>query len=197
MENLTKAYHGSRVQNLVELIPFANPDSNLDFACVYLTKILPLAPFYIWDKPYKWMNYGFNADGRVEYTESFPNALEEFYGGLSGSIYECLGQFEDNPNTKVPTAVISREKIIVRNEIIVDDALEYILRQEYDGNIIIHKYENLSEEHLKCERRMILSVIKNQNLITTESPYKDFIIEKFPAIWEEAIRLLDENAYGK
>jgi hypothetical protein len=188
MNNFTAAYHGSRVQNLTELIPFANPDSNLNFACVYLTKILPLAPFYIWNKAYKWMNYGFSADGKVEYTESFPNALEEFYGGLSGSIYECLGAFEDNPNTKVPTAVISREKIAVNNEIVVDDALEFILKQEHDGNIIIHKYENLSEEQLQREKRMILSVIKNQNLIANESPYKNFIIEKFPVIWVEAIQ---------
>jgi len=64
------AYHGSVMQGISVLKPFANPISNLDYAAVYLTTYKPLASIYIWDKPYKWMNYGFSEEGVPIYTES-------------------------------------------------------------------------------------------------------------------------------
>jgi hypothetical protein len=132
------------------------------------------------------MNYGFTSDGIIEYTESFPNALEEFYGGLSGSIYECHGDFEQNPNTRVPTAVISREMITVEDEITVKNALDSILTHEREGRIIIHRFETLDNKQREREHQMIFNFIKDQNLLTTDHPYKEFIISKFPYIWDEA-----------
>ena len=111
------AYHGSIVQGLSVLKPFANPVSNLDYAAVYLTLYKPLAAIYIWNKPYKWMNYGFADDGLPIYTESFPNALKEFYKDVSGAIYTCDGDFEYDPNAKIKIAVVSKNDVAVKPKI--------------------------------------------------------------------------------
>ena len=175
------AYHGTAYAGLKELSPFASPHSNLDYPCVYLTTCKPLAAIYIWTKPYKWMNFGFAQDGHVVYTESFPRAMEEFYGGVAGSIYTCEGAFEFDENAKIKVAVVSRVPVTVLEEDPVPDALERILDYERQGLLELRRYETLSEEQLAAERRMILAAAKR-----SPAPTQAFIKEKFPDIWDEA-----------
>ncbi|MDR2687265.1 MAG: hypothetical protein LBB75_05890, partial [Oscillospiraceae bacterium] len=156
------AYHGTAKTGLNELVPFAGPHSNLDYACVYLSRMKELAALYIWNKPYKWLNFHFAEDGRVVYTESFPGALEEFYAGLAGSIYTCEGAFEYDKNARIQAAVISRAPVAVTEEDPVPDALGRILGYERQGLLEIRRYENLTEEELSRERRMIGSAIKRE-----------------------------------
>jgi len=174
------AYHGTAHTGLEELRPFANHYSNLEYPCVYLTTCKPLAAIYIWDKPYKWMNFRFAQDGHVIYTESFPGALEEFYGGLPGSIYTCEGEFEFDKNAKIKVAVISRAPVAVMEEDPVPDALERILDYERQGLLEIRRYEALTQEELGMERRMIESAIKRAR---ADSALGAFIQQKFPALW--------------
>jgi len=181
-----RAYHGTTKSGLKELIPFANARSNLEYACVYLSRLKELAALYIWNKPYMWLNFNFAEDGHVFYTESFPNALEEFYGGVSGSIYTCEGEFEYDKNARIQVAVISRESVNIVEEDPVPEALERILEYERQGLLEIRRYESLTEEELAREKRMILSAIKRASAHTA---LVGFIKEKFPAIWAEGQEL--------
>lgn len=187
-ETIMIAYHGSVVQGLSVLQPFANPYSNLDYPCVYLTTYKPLAAIYIWNKPYKWMNYGFADDGLPVYTESFPNALKEFYEGVSGSIYSCEGDFEYDADAKIRIAVVSKKDAIIKETDVVQNCYLRILEYEKQGLLHINRYETLTEEKRQSEHKMILSAIKRQSLLRGKHPMAPFVKEKFPDIWEEAIR---------
>ena len=180
------AYHGTTKSGLAELLPFANARSNLDYACVYLSRMKELATLYIWDKPYMWLNFHFAKDGHVIYTESFPGALDEFYGGRAGSIYTCEGEFEYDKNARIQAAVISRAPVHVMGEEFVPDALERILEYERQGLLEIRRYEDLTEEELAKEKRMIEAAIKRES---KHPALMGFIREKFPAIWAEGRKL--------
>ena len=186
------AYHGSTVQGLSVLKPFANPTSNLDYAAVYLTSYKPLAAIYIWNKPYKWMNYGFADDGVPIYTESFPNALREFYEGVSGAIYTCGGDFEYDPNAKIKIAVVSKNDVTVKETDTIQDCYSRILEYEKQGLLHINRYETLTEQKIESEHRMILNAIKHFNLLQGIHPMAPFVKEKFPDIWEEARKIAPE-----
>ena len=186
------AYHGSIVQGLSVLKLFANPVSNLDYAAVYLTSYKPLAAIYIWNKPYKWMNYGFADDGLPIYTESFPNALKEFYKDVSGAIYTCDDNFEYDPKTKIKIAVVSRNEVAIKETDIIPDCYSRILEYEEQGLLHINRYEALTEQKKESEHRMILSAIKHHKLLRGSHPMAPFVKEKFPDIWEEA-RLIEND----
>ncbi|MDD4496219.1 MAG: hypothetical protein PHV32_18075 [Eubacteriales bacterium] len=182
------AYHGSIIQGLSILKPFANLDSNLDYAAVYLTTYKPLAAIYIWNKPYKWMNYGFAEDGLPIYTESFPDALKEFYEGVSGCIYSCEGVFEYDENAKIKVAVISQSDVMIQESDIVPDCYQRILEYEKQGLMYINRFETLTDQKRESERRMILSAIKHHKLLQGNHPMAPFVKEKFPDVWKEAQR---------
>lgn len=187
------AYHGTTIQGLSILKPYANPYSNLDYACVYLTTYKPLAAIYVWNKHYKWMNYGFAEDGLPVYTESFPNALKEFYGGVSGYIYSCEGDFLYDVDAKIKVAVISKTDVIVQKTEIIQDCYLQILEYESQGLLHINRFETLSNEKRESEHKMIISEIKRNNLLNGKHPMASFVQEKFPEIWEEAKLLTGEQ----
>jgi hypothetical protein len=141
-----------------------------------------LAALYVWNKPYKWLNFNFAQDGHVVYTESFPGALEEFYAGLAGSIYTCEGEFEYDKNARIQVAVILREPVKVIEEDFVPDALERILEYERQGLLELRRYEALTADELAREKRMIEAAIKREG---AHAALMAFIREKFPAIWME------------
>ena len=180
------AYHGTTKTGLAQLTPFANPRSNLEYACVYLSRLKELAALYIWNRPYMWLNFSFAEDGHVVYTESFSGALEAFYGGVSGSIYTCDGAFEHDKNARIQVAVISRAPVNAIEEDFVPDALERILEYERQGLLEIRRFEALTEKELACEKRMIQSTIHNR---TADAALMAFIRGKFPAIWAQETKL--------
>jgi len=176
------AYHGSAITGLRELQPFARPDANLPYPCVYLATHQALAALYIWDKPYKWLNFSFAQDGGLVYTESFPGALNEFYGGLAGSIYTCEGEFEYDENARIRMAMISRVPVHVAQEERVPNALARILQHEREGLLEVRRYETLTAAQLAAEERMIFAAAKRERSPAMQA----FMQEKFPAIWEQA-----------
>ena len=164
------AYHGSTKQQLSILKPFANPFSNLGYAAVYLSTYKPLAAIYIWNKPYKWMNYGFAKDGLPIYTESFPNALEEFYSGVSGVIYTCEDDFAYDAGTKIKMAVVSKKDVIVKESDIVEDCYLRIIEYEKQGLLHINRYETLTDAKREAEHNMILTAIKHHRSLHGNNP---------------------------
>ena len=169
------AYHGTLKSGLTQLTPFANTHSELQNACVYLTKSKVLALLHIWDKPYRWIKFEYAQDGRIVYLESYPGALEKFYGGVAGSIYSCEGKFK----RLARNVLITRKAVDVIDEDYVPDALERILEYERQGLLEIRRYESLTEEERAREKRMILSTIKNRQVDTA---LMAFVREKFPAL---------------
>ena len=183
------AYHGTTVGNLRLLRPFANPHSNLSYPCVYLSPNQALASIYIWNRPYKWMTFEIREDGLPVYNESFKNGLKELYGGVRGYIYTCQADFSTDAKTNISCAVLSTEPVPIVETDVVEDAYQRIRQYEEEGLLVIHHFESLSEEQRARDKRMVLRAIQRLELLKGEHPLSPFVKEKFPLIWEEAIRL--------
>lgn len=180
-------YHGTVVGGLTELRPFASPFSNLKTACVYLSSNKALASIYIWNKPFKWMTFHIREDGMPIYTEAFPGSLKEFYDGLSGFIYTCEGEFDMNNATGIKYAAISEEPVPVLDCDIVANAYDRILLYEATGEMVIRRFEQLTQGEHDSNRKMIMNGIKHLNLLEGTHPLSPFVKEKYPELWEVAI----------
>jgi len=122
-------------------------------------------------------------------TESFPNALEEFYGGVSGSLYTCEGEFEYDPGAKIQVAVISGQEVAVKEADSIQNCYTRILEYERQGSLRINRFESLTGAQRESEHKMILSAIKRYDLLQGNHPMAPFAKEKFPGIWVEARRM--------
>ena len=182
-----KYYHGTTSVNLTELEPFANRDSNLQKSCVYLTKQRAVAALYIWNKPYRWMTFGFNADGIPVYTESFQNSLREFYYGVSGRIYTCEGDYTDDGKVGIRHVVYSEKPVAIAKCEIVENAYQRILEYERSGEIILNLYDNLTSKQHASNKNMVQNFIKDAGLMQSNNVYAEFVKEKFPKWWEQML----------
>ena len=72
---------------------------------------------------------------------------------------------------------------------VVEDAYQRIRQYEEEGLLVIHHFESLSEEQRARDKRIVLRAIQRLELLKGEHPLSPFVKEKFPLIWEEAIRL--------
>jgi len=183
------AYHGTVAQGLTVLEPFANPHSNLKYPCVYLSTNKALASIYVWSRSreFKWMTFEIREDGMPIYNEAYKGGLAELYGGVSGCIYECDANFEVDENTTIKHAVISRVPVEVRGVDIVDDAYVRILDFARRGELVINRFEELSEHQKLRDRNMVLGAIERLDLLAGEHPMAGFVAERFPQLWQEAL----------
>lgn len=185
------AYHGTTVGNIDILRPFANPQSNLQYPCVYLSTNKALAAIYIWNRPYKWMTFEIQEDGLPVYNESFKNGLYEFYHGVKGYIYTCeSSDFEVDDNTTIKCAVISKHTVPIKDVDIVGNAYTRILQYEQQGLLKINHFEELSDAQIRKNKNMVMGAIKRFGLLQGEHPLSGFVKETFPAYWEEALHTL-------
>ena len=184
------AYHGTVVGDIQILKPFAHPLSNLQQPVVYLSTIKALSVIYIWNKRYKWMTYEIRDDGMPVYNETFKNGLSYFYSGVKGYIYICDANFYPEKDNTRSNIVISKEPVEIRNVEVVENAYERILKFESERQIVINRFDELSDEIRRREQKMVLDSIRNLELWKMERPLSDFVAEKFPDLWEEALRSL-------
>jgi len=184
------AYHGTVVGDIQTLRPFVHPLSNLQNPVVYLSTIKALSAIYIWDKGYKWMTYEIRDDGMPVYNETFKGGLSYFYGGVKGYIYTCDADFQPEANNPRSNVMVSSKPVVIREVEVVDDAYERILQFERDGELVINRFDALADEVKDRERRIVLESIKNLELWKRERPLSDFVAEKFPDLWDEALRSL-------
>ena len=183
-----RAYHGTVVGDIQALKPFAHPLSDLQQPVVYLSAIKALSAIYIWNKGYKWMTYEIRDDGMPVYNETFKDGLSYFYNDVKGYIYTCEGEFKLEEHGNWSHIVSSQEPVEISNVEVVENAYERILKFENDGQLVINRFENLPNEVRDKERNIVINSIKNLELWKRERPLADFVFEKFPDLWEEALR---------
>lgn len=181
-------YHGTTVKDLDLLRPFASPDSNLDYECVYLSANKAIAAIYIWNKPFKWMSFDVRDDGVPVITESFPNHLAEFYDGVSGCIYTCDGDFIVDYAVGIKYAAISKAPVLIRECDFVANAYDRLLQYEKENKLIIKRYEELTQDIHEGRTKTVLKTIRNLNLLEEKHPMSQFVKQKFPDLWEQALK---------
>jgi hypothetical protein len=180
-------YHGTIKKGLKKLIPNRSVYSKLPFPCIYLTKNKVLATIYIWNRPYKWMNYGFK-DEKPIITESFENALFEFYNGVDGYIYAVNGSFEENESVGIKYTKISKEPVDIIESYYIENVYIRLLEYEKAKDLIIRRYNELTERDIEIRARIVKEEIRQYNLKEDkENLLSQFIKEKFPEIWDKEI----------
>ncbi len=184
---ISQYYHGTIVGGLTILNPFANPHSNLKEAAVYLSTNKALASIYIWNKAYKWMTFNIREDGMPVYTESHKGALQELYDGVMGYIYTCEGDYSTDNKTGIKLAAVSYEPVVVSDCEVIRNAYTRIMEFEKSGELIIRRFDDLTEQEHTMNRNMVLGAIKRLNLLKGDHPLSAFVEKHFPTLWIEAL----------
>ena len=189
-------FHGSTIEGLTELTPFASQYSNLKEPLVYLTTSRQLALHYIWDIErlgVRMPMLDIRKDGTLVFQEMFSGALEYFYKGVSGYVYRCIGDYKMNSEAGVHTCATSSTVVPIEDFEYIDDVYESILSYKDKGTFIYERYEDLPQWRIDVIRGQILRFIKRNDLISNEAhPGYKFMKEKFPRYWAEA-KVLQEH----
>lgn len=190
-------YHGSSVKGLTILKPNLSPHSNMQKSCVYMSTSERLALHYIWDKErsvIKRPMLNIRKDGVLVFQEMFSGALEYLYKGLSGCIYHIVGDYEISDEIGVVNCAYSETPVKITDTEYIEDVYERILENGKQGNFIYEKFEELPEYRHSLIRNIVLSGIDRNKLLEDSShPDHEFYQEKFPAYWEEAIKIASDN----
>ena len=132
------------------------------------------------------MTFHIREDGMPVYTESHKNALREFYDDAGGYIYTCEGDYSTDNRTGIKLAAVSFEPVPVADCEAVENAYKRITAFEKTGELIIRRFEELTEREHDSNRIMVRSCIKNLNLLEGNHALSPFVAERFPELWEEA-----------
>lgn len=175
-----KYYHGSNKANLNHLKPFV---SEHEKAYVYFSTNPVLAALYcvhVLERPLNWFPYGFDGKGRVVYEEYYENALMDVYAGQKGYLYVCEDIQGYNPTGMKDVFVSEHEERII--EVIeIEDMGSWFMEKVKEGELVLHKYEEMSPEAL----RWILHSIEEEFLkyhVEETSQAAQFYISRFPQL---------------
>lgn len=186
-----RLYHGSPVAGLAALVPSLSPYFGKPRQ-VCLSGCKPMALLYgIRNVEY---TYGFSKDGRLQYVEYFPDALEKLYRGKSASLYLCSWQ-EGLQTTEIPNEFVSAEAVPVETEIQVPDLCAALLEEERLGSMEIIRWQSLTAD----QQAWIAAVEKNEILeagllAAPDSPRARYMMDKYPESWAMArLEMEDDN----
>lgn len=189
-----KLYHGTQVQNIEQLKPFATRGNAISKPVICFTPNHCVALLYIWNRSYKWVTFSENENGKLVFTEHYENMLYDFYNKISGSIYKCDGDNPDITPTHMKGVYTSEVPITVEKETKIDNVYDEILKQESFGNIIIRRYDQLSVDDKKEIFKMTVRAIHMQKLLIPSDyvPKQEqacFVQMHFPQAWETASKM--------
>lgn len=187
-------YHGTHIQNIKELEPFATRGNAISKSVICFTPSYSIALLYISNRPYKWVTFSENSDGKVVFVEHYENMLYDFYNNVYGSIYECTGDNPEISPTHMKSVYTSNSSISVEKEIQIDNVYNEILRQETLGNIIIKRYSQLSiDDKIDILNQTVRAIHMQKLLLPSDYiPKKElvnFIKKRFSKAWEVASKM--------
>ncbi len=175
-------YHGTSIGNLSELKPQISEHGE---AYIYLTTDPVVALFYTVkavEPPFNWYPYGFK-DGIPVYTEYYPDALADVYKGKRGYIYEFENVEEIRNPTNIGCACVCTEPLKTGKVIEIPDVYEKLLEHEKNGELIIERYSELSENKIDRIKNIIKSEIEKFDLKNCFNSYSEFIKSRFTDLW--------------
>ena len=174
-------YHGTPAGGLRFLEP-GKPEHFDRPARVYLTTLYPMALLY-GVKNYEY-TYGFTAQKQIYFSEYFPNALEILYRGKSASVYTCA---PENPQPgRIPHEFVSEQTVKIVEEIRIPDVCEELLKQERLGNLVIQRYDRLTQPELAWIRKVEKEGIIQSGLLERKDPMAVYYRTHYPDSWADA-----------
>ena len=179
-------YHGSSTGGIQTLQPFT-ADHGKPY--VYFSTSDVAAALYAAraiDRPYYWVPYGYDAQGKITYTEVWKNAFHEMFSGKTGYVYYC--ECDDKKLLRFPTHQsirLSVEPVSITRCEKIDDLYRWLLQREQEGKLIVQRYESLAPGQLSLWHGMVLEeLIERFSSVEQDNAYIRFVQEKLPAVWE-------------
>ena len=118
-----------------------------------------------------------NKDGKQHYYERFPNQLEILYGGKLGYI-NLIDDTNGLKNTKAHTWESEKDVPVQRCEA-VSNVYSEILKEEKNGNMIIHRYSEIDPAEQKMHANYIKAHIKDEG-----KEMELFYLSHFSPLWD-------------
>ncbi len=179
-------YHGSSTGGIRTLQPFT-ADHGRPY--VYFTTSDVSAAFYaarVVERPYYWVPYTYDAQGRITYTEVWKNAFADTFSGKKGYLYCC--EADDKTLLRFPTHQslrLSPEPIPVSHADTIEDLGAWLLRREQEGRLVVQRYEALTPASLSLWYGIVLEELRESfSAGELENAYTRFVQDKLPAVWE-------------
>lgn len=139
MNKQNLVYHSSNTRGLSKLEPRV---STHEEPWLYATRDLATSVLFIGCSSDLICQIGTSLDGVPHIYERFEGALEYGYSKQSGSVYVLDGSTFREGMTSFSGEVISEVSVDVIEEIYIDDALEFLLKLEEEGRLLIYRYPN-------------------------------------------------------
>jgi hypothetical protein len=178
-------YHGSSIKGLKKLSPHLSEHKQ---PYIYFTTNPVVATFYmvhIVERPYNWFPYGFTQSGIPIYTEYYSNAMADVYSGKAGYLYECNKVDNIQNPTTISCAYVCETSVLIDKCTEIGDVYDAFLEYEKQGELIIQRYETLSQKMLETINLMVQSEIKENNLKSNPNlSYSLFLKKHFLDIWD-------------
>ncbi len=178
-------YHSSNHQGLKELHP---KSSNHKQKWVYATKDLAMSALFIG-------NYGGdftcfidrdNKTGLPIIVERFENAIEKRYKDIKGSIYILPSDSFLEDKTGWIEEVVADKTVKVIDEIIINDAMEYLLKLEEQKKLIIMRYPKRPDNIPEDDEDLVIKAVaisrddedKKENILNLISNHHPQLINR-------------------
>lgn len=169
-------YHGSIIGGL-QLIK-ANSKSHTSGKCAaYFTSDRCYALVCCRDYKNNFVTMGLRSDGKQHYYERFPDQLRTLYSGKQGYLY--MLSTSDNLVNTFGNTWESKADVPVNHCEVIEDIYCEILKEEANGNLIIHRYSQID----KAEQKMHANYIK-EHLDLQGEDMKDFFVSHFSPLWD-------------
>jgi hypothetical protein len=172
-------YHASKTSGLKKLEP--RPSTHKK-SWVYATKEIAFSAMFLGD------NFDFicqtgTQNGKPQIYERFQGALELAYKGKKGSIYKLPSKTFNEGKTQWSAEVVSDKAVIIKEEIIVNNALSFLEKLESDENLIVYRYPNLPPNAPKdkediVERGINWTIDFGENTLDQIQQYHPDVLER-------------------
>ncbi len=176
-------YHGSPIANLTELKPELSEHgepyvyfaTNPLVALLYAVKPVP--------KPFSYYPYGFDAEGKLVYSDYFKDSFKKLYKGKTGYLYECENIKNAQQPTQISCAYVCKNSVKVDRVTLVSDLYEYYKEQEKAGLFTIRCFDEIPDREMNYILNDMKKTINEYDLKNfPENPMSIFIREHFSGL---------------
>ena len=169
-------YHGTIIsgQNTIKAISKSHSTGK---SVAYFTEDRCYALIYCRSKTENFVAMGVRADGKQHYFERFPNQSEILYKEKQGYVY-LLESSDGVTHTQGHTWESEYDVPVVQCEVVMD-IYDEILREESQGNIVIHRYSEIEPS----EQKMYANYIKD-HILDEGKEMAQFYYSHFSSLWD-------------
>lgn len=183
-----RLYHGSFYSNLIVLEPNSRFHDDPTKKVVYLTENKAYSLFYIWDAKHNNLNTKYVTcwikNDIVHYEEQFSDQLFKLYNGVSGYVYyfdnlQCI-------KAKEPQMWAIEKPVKVNSCEFIANVYDKILEYEKNGKIVVHRYNELTENERKKIDEKMAKYIKEKCFADMNREKTQFIRSNLVNAWKLA-----------